>query len=60
MYIRVENKILYVCVPKKAERFHGELSFRPYNKLTSFPGKVCVLFDNHLRFAFFCLSILGR
>jgi hypothetical protein len=41
MYIRVENKILHVCVSKKAERFHGELSFRPYKNSLPFPER-CV------------------
>ena len=33
---------------QKNGKFHVELSFWPYNILNSFPGKVCVLLDNHL------------
>jgi len=60
MHIWVDNRVLYVSVHQKMERFHVELSFWPYNILNSFPGKVCVLSGNHPRFAFFCLFILGR
>ena len=42
---------MFLCIKKKTERFHVELIFWPYNILNffEFPGKVCVLLDNHLR-----------